>query len=58
MENVKEEDKKENNNYFRNIKELFMNPCFILLCLSLDGLYFVITGIQYWITDYLINRIK
>lgn len=40
------------------MKELFMNPCFILLCLSLDGLYFVITGIQYWITDYLINRIK
>ena len=35
-----------------------MNPCFILLCCSLDGLYFVITGIQYWITDYLINRLN
>ena len=34
------------------------NKIFCLLCGSISGLFFVITGIQYWITDYLINRIK
>jgi sugar phosphate permease len=32
---------------------LFNNKIFIFLSLSLAGLYFVITGIQYWLSQYL-----
>ena len=28
-----------------------------MLCLGITGLYWIITGIQYWISDYLINNI-
>jgi len=28
------------------------NPYFVLLCVALTGLYYIITGIQYWATIY------
>lgn len=31
------------------------NHVYIGICLSLSGLYFVVTGIQYWLSDYLIE---
>ena len=34
---------------------LFESKLFILCTLGLTGLYFVVTGIQFWITDYLIK---
>lgn len=34
---------------------LASNKEFIFLCLSLTGLYFVVTGIQYWMPTYLKN---
>ena len=33
--------------------QLFRSPLYVLLTLALCGLYFTVTGIQYWITDYL-----
>lgn len=33
------------------------NKIFLSLCFSLTGLYFVVTGVQYWIPDYLQNEI-
>lgn len=33
--------------------ELFTSPLYMLLTLALCGLYFTVTGIQFWITDYL-----
>merc|ERR1712086_921242 len=42
----------------QSLKDLFTNPPYILLCLSLTFLYFVITGIQYWVSDYLIETLK
>lgn len=35
--------------------ELRQNSAFICLCISLTGLYFVVTGIQFWLPDYLMN---
>mmetsp|Transcript_17687 Transcript_17687/g.29897 ORF Transcript_17687/g.29897 Transcript_17687/m.29897 type:complete len:442 (+) Transcript_17687:459-1784(+) len=35
------------------LASLFKNLAFVCLCLSLTGLYFVVTGIQYWTPDYL-----
>lgn len=32
---------------------LVKSPLYVLLTLALCGLYFTVTGIQYWITDYL-----
>ena len=42
----------------QGLKDLFTNAPYILLCLSLTFLYFVITGIQYWVSDYLIETLK
>lgn len=36
-----------------SIRQLLRSPLYVLLTLSLCGLYFTVTGIQYWITDYL-----
>lgn len=33
--------------------KLIKSPLYLLLTLALCGLYFTVTGIQYWITDYL-----
>ena len=30
----------------------------MVLCLALTFLYFIITGIQYWVSDYLITELK
>jgi len=31
------------------------NPVFVGLVLAISGLYFIVTGIQYWITVYMIT---
>ena len=31
------------------------NKAFVCLCVSLTGLYYVVTGVQYWTADYLQN---
>lgn len=38
---------------FNKLKSLRTNHVFIRLALSLSGLYFVVSGIQYWMPDYL-----
>ena len=40
------------------LKKLFKNGIYLLLTLSTSCLYFVITGLQFWITDYMIIVIK
>lgn len=43
--------------FIQRIKCVLTNPYFLLLCISLTGLYYIITGIQYWVTDYLIYEL-
>lgn len=35
------------------LKFMFSNKIFVLLTLALSGLYFVVTGLQFWVTDYM-----
>lgn len=44
--------------FCERFKSLFKNGPFILFCISLTFLYFVITGIQFWVSDYLITDLK
>ena len=34
------------------------NPRFLLMCGGMTCLYYIATGIQYWITDYFIIELK
>ena len=43
----------ENEGYIARIKAVITNLSFMALCITLSGLFFVVTGIQYWLSDYL-----
>jgi MFS family permease len=45
-------------NFILQIKQLFSNALFVWVTLALGSLMFVITGIQYWITLYLLQVLK
>jgi hypothetical protein len=38
--------------FSQKMKVLLSNGPFICLCMSLSGLYFIITGVQFWVSDY------
>ena len=40
---------------FQKIKLLISNPSYVLTTISLTALFFVISGIQYWITNYFVQ---
>lgn len=44
----------ENMTQCEGVKVLLQNKIYVLLTLSTSCLYFVITGVQFWITDYMI----
>lgn len=48
----------ETKSLMEGIKIIFQNPNFIKMCLALTVLYFVITGIQFWMSDYFITELK
>ena len=50
-----QDEKKES--FCQRIKSVISNKVFVSLCLSLSGLYFIVTGVQYWTPDYLLNVI-
>jgi len=60
--NMEMEDDDELNDvdktFCQRLKLLFTNKAYILLCMSLTTLYFIITGIQYWGSDYMITELK
>lgn len=45
----------EDEGYTARIKAVVTNLSFMALCMTLSGLFFVVTGIQYWLSDYLKN---
>jgi len=50
-----EEDIANQNGYFHQLGKLLTNPIYMATIIAISGLYFVVTGIQYWISDYLRN---
>jgi len=47
------QERTQNSSLKDDLKELCGNKEFFLLCFSLTGLFFVVTGIQYWMPTYL-----
>ena len=41
--------------YWLQSKEVLCNPLWVWVCLGLCSMYFIVTGIQFWITAYLID---
>lgn len=39
--------------FMEELKSVISNKVFVALCMCLTGLFFVVTGIQYWAPDYL-----
>ena len=50
VDEVEEEGKQK---YFSVIKELITNKKYIFTMLGISCMYFVVTGIQFWISDYM-----
>ena len=43
------------NRYFLQTKTILTNKLYILVTLAMTSIYFIVTGIQFWITKYLIE---
>ena len=41
--------------FCQTLKSLLCNGNYLLLALCLSGLFYIVTGIQYWVTDYLVK---
>ena len=48
----------ENESTWFRIKSLLNNGQFVLLALSISSLYFVVTGLQYWVSAYLMISLQ
>lgn len=61
--NEKEDDEEINNDsniqlmYYR-IRSVLTNKTYLLMCGALTFLYYLLAGVQYWISDYLITVLK
>ena len=44
--------------YLKNLKEIFSEKVFVFSTIALSTLFFVITAVQYWSTDYMIKVLK
>lgn len=51
--NMSFKDLIESEGYFTRVKSVLSNLSFAALCISLSGLFYVVTGIQYWFSEYL-----
>ncbi|KAF8821108.1 transporter, major facilitator family protein [Cardiosporidium cionae] len=43
---------------FSRFMALLCNPLYIIITLGMSNLYFVFTGIQFWVTEYMIDVLK
>ena len=44
--------------YCYRLKSVCQNYVAALLCVAITGLYFIVTGIQYWVSDYMISVLE
>lgn len=49
--------KDEKKSFTKELRSLATNKAFMFLCLASSGLYFIVTGIQYWLPEYLKTEI-
>ena len=43
---------------YNRIKSVLTNKTYLLMCAALTFLYYLLAGVQYWISDYLITVLK
>jgi sugar phosphate permease len=55
---IREQQHLQNVTFRSVLKNLARNPTFIGTLISMTNLYFVVTGMQYWSTYYIINVLK
>eukprot|EP00356_Strombidium_inclinatum_P010672 CAMPEP_0170481786 /NCGR_PEP_ID=MMETSP0208-20121228/2090_1 /TAXON_ID=197538 /ORGANISM="Strombidium inclinatum, Strain S3" /LENGTH=278 /DNA_ID=CAMNT_0010754551 /DNA_START=1189 /DNA_END=2024 /DNA_ORIENTATION=- len=55
QEKQNDESAQKKETFRQQLKSVISNKAFVCLCLSLTGLYFVVTGVQYWTADYFKN---
>ena len=48
----------ESKYYFKQASEVLSNPLYVCVTLTLCCIYFIVTGIQFWMTSYLIQIIN
>jgi len=51
-------DEVDQHSLYDNIKIILSNKPWVLICSGITLLYYVVTGIQYWISDYMITTLK
>lgn len=44
--------------YCQKLKNIMCNGTFLLVLMTLTILFYIVTGIQYWVTDYMLNILK
>jgi hypothetical protein len=44
----------ESTSYFKSVRNIFKRPMFVFSMLTISSVYFVVTGVQFWISDYMI----
>lgn len=42
----------------RGARSLLRNPLYVTITLGMSMLYFVVTGIQFWVTEYMVVVLK
>jgi predicted MFS family arabinose efflux permease len=55
---IDESDDLENNSYFGILTDLLSNKIYVFTMLGISCLLFIITGIQFWISDYMMIVLK
>ena len=56
--NTNNKNKKEELSFLQKLKIIFSEPLFICSCLILAVLYFIVTCIQYWSSDYMLIALE
>ncbi|EGR27624.1 major facilitator superfamily protein, putative [Ichthyophthirius multifiliis] len=49
---LEKEQNIQSKSYFQNLKEILKTPIYLLSISTISLLYFIVTGIQYWMSDY------
>ena len=48
----------DESSFFKRLCMILKNYTFMLLCVSITGLYYILAGIQYWVSLYMIEVLK
>ena len=44
--------------FIAQIKSVVNNKLYIMLCACITGMFYILTGVQYWVSDYMLTELK